>query len=173
MDPLRTYDYLVLTRRRVFDWIRPLGPQEYSRKLPTWGRTLDRLLTHVMVSEWYYVQRLQGLDVPPYEQWPLREESPLPFAQLEAEWTTQAERTRAALRPVRDWSTEREYRVTDDDRRAKIVTASAGDIATQLVLHEVHHRAQAMNMLQQLGVALEDMDFNMWMYRRRDAVPER
>jgi uncharacterized damage-inducible protein DinB len=172
MEPLRIYDYLVLTRRRLFDWIRPLAPETYSRSLPNWGRTLDRLLTHVVASEWYYVQRLRDRDVPPYEQWVIREETPLPFAALEVAWTEQSADTRAALRAVHDWSAQREYRVTDDDGRLKMVTASAGDIVTQLVLHEVHHRAQAMNMLQQLGVVLEDLDFNAWMYQRRDAEPE-
>jgi uncharacterized damage-inducible protein DinB len=52
-----------------------------------------------------------------------------------------------------------------------IVTASAADQFTQLVLHEVHHRAQAMNMLCHLGVAVatEDIDFNALMFARRAA----
>jgi uncharacterized damage-inducible protein DinB len=33
----------------------------------------------------------------------------------------------------------------------------------------VHHRAQAMNILRQLGVALEDIDYNALMFQRREA----
>ncbi len=86
-----------------------------------------------------------------------------------AAWIEQEGRTRAALAGVRDWTAPIEYEVTTDAGQREIVTASAGDLFTQLVLHEVHHRAQAMNMLRQLGVGLEDLDFNALMYRRRPA----
>ena len=76
----------------------------------------------------------------------------------------QAGRTRAVLESVRDWNKEFDYRPMWNDRQ--IVTASAADIFTQMALHEVHHRAQAMNMLRQLGVKLEDIDFNALMLKR-------
>jgi uncharacterized damage-inducible protein DinB len=169
MEPLKTYDYLALARERVFGWVRPLGAAQYTQAFPAWRRTLAATLTHVMTSEWYYIQRLQGRDVPPYEQWPIREEDAPPFAALEEAWTGQAARTREALRTVSDWGAAREYRVTGDDGRPAIVTATAADIFTQLVLHEMHHRAQAMNMLQQLGVTMGDIDYNTVMYKRREA----
>jgi uncharacterized damage-inducible protein DinB len=122
-----------------------------------------------MISEWYYVQRMRGRNVPPYERWPIRWENPPPFAALEAAWVEQAADTRAALDAVRDWSAELEYRVTTDDGRSMIVTASAAGLFTQLILHEVHHRAQAMNMLRHLGVAAEDLDYNAMVFERREA----
>jgi len=172
MEPLKTYDYLTTTRERMFDWIRPLGPDEYTRVLPNWRRNLAETLTHVMTSEWYYVRRIRGAEVPPYEEWPIREEASPPFADLEAAWTEQAPRTRAALGEVRDWRADIEYLVIGDDGKALHVTSSAGGLFTQLVLHEVHHRAQALNMLRQLGVATQDLDFNAMTFRRRDALPE-
>ena len=45
MEPVIIYDYLALARRRIFEWTRPLSPEQYARRLPGWGRTLDRLLT--------------------------------------------------------------------------------------------------------------------------------
>ncbi len=169
MDPVRLYDYLAHTRLRLFDWVRPLSAEAYGTVLPGWSRSLARLLTHVLASEGYYLLRLQRQEVPPYEDWPIREEEPPDFPVLEERWTEQAPRTRAVLTAVRDWTAELEYRVTDDDGRGLIVTASPADLASQLVLHEVHHRGQAMSMLRQLGVALEDIDFNATMYRRRPA----
>ncbi len=169
MEPLKTYHYLTLARRRIFEWVRPLSAEQYAQEFPIGRRTLGRTLTHVMISEWYYVQRMQGCAVPPDDQWPIQEETPPPVAALEAAWIEQAGRTRAALGAVRDWSAELEYRVTGDDGRPAIVTASAADIFTQSALHEVHHRAQAMNMLRHMGVAAEDIDFNTLMYRCREA----
>ncbi len=170
MQPLKIYDYLTRARSRIFEKVRPLSADQYARDFPIGHGTLGRIMTHIMVSEWYYVQRIQGRVVPPYEQWPIRWESPPPFGSLEATWMGQADDTRAALGAVRDWSEDLEYRVTQDDGRHMIVTTSAGDIFTQLALHEVHHRAQAMNMLRQSGIPVEDIDFNLLTFKRREAL---
>jgi hypothetical protein len=37
-------------------------------------------------------------------------------------------------------------------------------LAFQLFYHEVHHRAQVMAMLRQLGVAAEGLDFNRYAF---------
>jgi len=169
MEPLTIYDYLTRARGRLLDWVRPLSAEQYGRQFPIGVGTLGRTLTHIMASEWYYVQRMQGRDVPPYDQWPVRHETPLPFAALETAWTEQARRTRDALSAVRDWSAALEYQIIADDGRPEIITASAADIFTQLAFHEVHHRAQAMSMLRQLGIAAEDLDYNALMYQRRPA----
>lgn len=167
MNPFKTYDYLVRARHRVFDWIRPLSPEQYALEFPIWRKSLGRTLTHILSSEWYYVQRIEQRAVPPYEEWPIREEEAPPFSTLEAAWNAQSGETRDALSRARDWSAEFEYRVTDDNGQVQVVSASAEDIFTQLVLHEVHHRAQVMNMLRQLEVAIDDLDFNAMMYKRR------
>ncbi len=136
MEPLKIYDYLTLARQRVFEWVRPLSADQYARQFPIGLGTLGRTLTHIMISEWYYVQRIGARDVPPYEQWPIQWESPPPFAALETAWIEQVGHTRTALSAVNDWSVDLKYQVTGDDDRPEIVTASAGDIFTQLVLHE-------------------------------------
>src|SRR5262245_52254820 len=138
MNPLRVYDYLVLARQRVLDAVLPLSAEQYAREFPIGVGSLSRTLTHIMISEWYYVQRMTEGNVPPYEQWPIRWEQPPPFATLEAAWDKQAGATRAALGAVSDWDADIEYRVVADDGRPKIVAASAADLFTQLVLHEVH-----------------------------------
>lgn len=171
MQPLRTYDYLTLARRRIFDRVRPLSAEQYAAEFPIGLGSLGRTLTHIMICEWMYVRRMQELDVPPYEQWEFQDEKPPAFAVLEAAWSEQAKRTRQALSGVRDWDRELEYRATPNDGKPIIVTASPADIFTQMALHEVHHRAQAMNMLRRLGVAAEDIDFNALMHKRRPAPP--
>ena len=169
-QPLRVYEYLVRSRERVLERVRALSDEQYSREFAVGMGSLSRTLAHIVSSEWYYMQRMLGGEVPAYETWPIRPEDPPAFRELDAAWRKQAEQTRAGLRAVKDWERPIEYRVTDDDGRAKIVTASAADLFTQLALHEVHHRAQALNMLRQLGVPIaDDIDFNMMMYARRDA----
>lgn len=165
MDPLKIYDYLTKARGRLFDWIRPLTPEQYAQSFPIGFGTLGRTLTHVMISEWSYMERIQGRAVPPYDEWPIKDEEPPPFPALEAKWTAQAGRTRGALAAVSDWETPLEYEVTWFEEPT-VVIASRADIS-QLAFHEVHHRAQAMNILRQLGVAVDDIDFNALMYGRR------
>jgi len=169
VEPLEAYDYLTLARQRIFEKIRPLNDEQYAREFPIGQKTLGRTLTHIMISEWYYVQRIQGRDIPPYEEWPIQQENPPPFAVLEAAWTEQADGTRAALDTVRNWNAAIEYHTTGNDDQPEIVTASAADFLTQLAFHEVHHRAQVMNMLSRLGSTTEDLDFNALMFQRRTA----
>jgi uncharacterized damage-inducible protein DinB len=167
MDPLKTYDYLVLARKQVFNGVRPLSAEQYSRLFPIGFGTLARTLTHVMICEWMYVRRLQAKQVPPYSEWPIQDENPPPFAGLELAWNEQAVQTRAVLAAVEDWSAEVEYPKTLEDGRTEVMIASMGDIFTTLAFHEVHHRAQAMNMLRHLRVAMSDIDYNALMFRRK------
>jgi uncharacterized damage-inducible protein DinB len=109
-----------------------------------------------------------GRPVPPYEEWPIQYEKPPTFAEVESIWTRQAAETRAGLAAQSDWGRLIEYRTVRDGRPI-IITTSPNDLLTQLALHEVHHRAQVMCMLRQLGVAAEDIDFNALMHPVRDA----
>lgn len=172
MEPLKTYDYLTIARQRLFKSIRPLSAEQYAQQFPIGLGTLGRTLTHIMICEWAYVQRLSGRDVPPYEQWPYQDENPPPFDVIEPKWNEQVKQTRAALAAVRNWHEAFEFNVTAPDNRRLAITASRADIFTQLTLHEVHHRAQAMNILRQLGIAAEDLDYNELMYKRRDVTED-
>jgi uncharacterized damage-inducible protein DinB len=169
MQPLKTYDYLTRSRERIFTRVRPLGAADYAREFPIGLGTLGRTLTHVMLCEWTYVERIAGRDLPPYAEFPIQDENPPPFAVLEAEWTAQAARTRAALSEVEDWTAELEYRTVPDIGPRKIVTATYDDLFTQLAFHEIHHRAQAMNILRHLGITVDDIDYNTLMYHSRPA----
>jgi uncharacterized damage-inducible protein DinB len=166
MEPLKTYDYLALAREKIFGWVRPLSEEQYTQQFPIGLGSLTRILTHTMICEYAYALRIAGQGVPPYEQFPFQDESPPPFAALEAGWKEQTSRTRAVLAAVSDWNKTIEY-TSSWGNPPSIVTASLADMFTQLALHEVHHRAQAMNILRQLGVKLEDIDYNALMVKRR------
>jgi uncharacterized damage-inducible protein DinB len=168
MQPQKTYDYLVLARGRIFDWVRPLPAEDYTRQFSIGLGSLARILTHVMICEYAYVLRIEEQPVPPYEQFPFQDETPPPFAALEAAWHEQANRTRAVLAAVGDWDKTIEYSTMFTSPR-QIITATLADQFTQLAFHEVHHRAQAMNLLRQLGVQLADIDYNALMTKRRKA----
>lgn len=177
MDPLKIYDYLTKARQRVLDALRPLTPQQYQHQFTFGLKTISATLTHIMISEWYYIERLEGRTVPPYEQWPIQYEKPPAFDVIDSTWREQAKNVRAAVAAERDWA----RRITwlsfpDDSRGGKRfhITATAGDFFTQLALHEVHHRAQVMAMLRTLpgagagGTPVQDIDYNDLMFERRE-----
>lgn len=171
MNPLRTYNYLVLARKKILDWSRPLSLEQHAQQFPIGLGSLARILTHIMICEWFYIQRMQELTVPPYKEWPIQDETPPRLELIEAEWHAQEPRTIAAIAAVEKasaWGEMITYMAQRDDGKRVEVSATKGDIFTQLVLHEVHHRAQAMNILRQLGVKVEDIDYNAMMYTRRE-----
>lgn len=124
-----------------------------------------------MVSEWYYIERMQEHEVPTYDQWPIKYEHPPVFEVIETTWHQQTRRVRDVIANGLDWSRVIRYATFPDElgRRFEITT-SPSDIFTQLALHEMHHRAQIMAMLRMTAGAspIEDVDFNDLMYQRRE-----
>lgn len=168
MDPIRMYEYLEQTRRRLLDLTRPLGPEKYLQEFPIGLGSLGRIFTHLLISEWYYLERMERREVPPYREWRIQYENPISLVELEAEWAPQAERARLLIRSTRDWSEGLAYHITLDDGRRQHVKATMGDFMTQLVLHESYHRAQISNILRHRGVSAEGLDYNDMMFDRRD-----
>jgi len=181
MDPLKIYDYLIRTRERMFDAVRPLSAEQYGRLFPIGLKTIGATLTHLMISEWYYIERLHGRAVPPYDQWPVRYEAPHTpeFAVMEIIWREQWRRVRmviAAECERGDWKRKITWLSFPDDTRGNKryqITATAGDFMSQLALHEMHHRSQAMMMLRAMegeGVRpVQDIDYNDLMFERVEA----
>jgi uncharacterized damage-inducible protein DinB len=116
------------------------------------------------------VERFEGRLVPPYDQWPIKYEQPPSFEAVEAAWQEQMTRIRSLVAAERDWSRAVTWDSFPDDHGRRFrITATSGDVLTQLVLHEVHHRAQLMAMLRGLGdsaAPLQDIDYGELMYRR-------
>jgi hypothetical protein len=43
---------------------------------------------------------------------------------------------------------------------------TAGGVGGQILFHEIHHRAQVMVMLRQIGIAAENLDYSILMMQR-------
>jgi uncharacterized damage-inducible protein DinB len=125
----------------------------------------------MMNSEWYYIERVLGREVPPYPQWPMQEESPPAFEIIERTWRERAKSTRAAIAAERDWGRRITWLSFPNEAGKRFhITVTPGDLITQLALHEVHHRAQIMAMMRERGRPLEDLDYNAMMFERQEAV---
>lgn len=168
MNPVKTYEYLTKARERIFAAVRPMTDEQWRREFPIGPGSLAKVLTHIMICEQFYIWRMTEQVVPPYEQWPIQDEKPPAFSVIETEWVAQAVRTRATIAAIGDWDRTIEYR-SDWEGVDSIITVTPTDIFTQLAMHEVHHRAQAMNMIRHLGGPVEDLDYNTLTYRHRPA----
>jgi uncharacterized damage-inducible protein DinB len=167
------YDYLTQARAKLFDWIEPLTPEQYFQEHPIGLASLARTLHHTKAAERSYMERIRGKTGPldPQESKDNPEVSSadaMPFALLKSDWITQAAQTRADLAAVDDWDTPRVYTTTWEDRPYHY-RASLGDIFSQIVTHEVHHRTQALQMLRRLDIKTDDIDYNALMWEQVDS----
>jgi uncharacterized damage-inducible protein DinB len=167
MRPDRAYEGLTAARKILFDWIRPLSQAQYTQQFSTGMRTLRATLLEIAAGEWAYTTRLRGETPPARDQWPISEAKLPTFADLEQVWTEQAKRTHALLASITDWDRRIDYRVQQPGKTIH-VSGTASDLATQLLFHEVHHRAQVMGMLRQLGVEAQNLDYSRFMFTRRE-----
>ena len=167
MDFVSVHDALTQARARLFDWIRPLTQEQYTRQFPFGLHTLRRTMVEIAIVEWLYATRLREETVPPQGDWPISEERQPTFRDLETVWMEQTPKVRTTLAQITDWDKEIERRVTDGGK-TRILIVTRGEAATQLLMHEVHHRAQAMAMLRQLGVEAQNLDYIQFVRRVRE-----
>lgn len=164
LNPAHLYEYLVKAREKLVDWVRPLTFEQYTNAFPFGLKTLRDTLVEIPMAEWTYVHRLLGEDVPLWDDRPFARFYKTDFAPLERAWREQAEETRGTLREISNWARPVEYVARSSDEPPVKIRTTTGGIAAQLLFHEIHHRAQAMAMLRQLGIAAQDLDYSFLMY---------
>ena len=164
LNPVHLYSYLVKAREKLLDWVRPLTLDQYTQEFPLGLKTLRNSLVEIPQAEWTYVQRLRGRDVPPWDDRPFARFYKTDFTSLEAAMRAQVEETANTIREISDWARPIEYVIPPSDEPPLRIRTTTGGIAAQLLFHEIHHRAQAMAMLRQLGVPAQDLDYSFLMY---------
>ncbi len=163
--PIAFYEYLVVARRKLLDWVRPLTLEQYTQEFPFGRKTIRDTLVEIPLAEWSYGTRLIGESMPASpDGHPFRRFYTTDFAALEPAWEELTGRTRSILREERDWSRMVEWRTTATPPTR--IRSNAGGIAIQMMLHEVHHRAQVMAMLRQLGISAQNLDYSILIFQR-------
>ena len=155
----RVYDNVAQAREKLFAWIRPLSQAQYTQKFPIGLGSVRATLVEIARVEWMYGRRLRGESIPPLPEWPISEERQSTFAELEAVWKDEVKRTRGTLDGVADWNAASVRRVARQGQPTLVRTSTLADLALQMLLHETHHRAQAMAMLRQMGVEAQNLDY--------------
>ncbi len=168
LNPADLYEYLVKARAKLLAWVRPLTYEQYTREFPLGLKTLRNTFVEMPGAEWNYNRRLRGENVPPRADHPFNRFYETEFAPLERAWQEQVEETRRTLRETTDWNKRIEYTpMLRGELQPNVrVRTTTGGIAAQLLFHEIHHRAQAMAMLRQLGIPAENLDYGILMFER-------
>jgi len=167
MEFVRVYDVLSRARETLFGWIRPLSQDQYTQPFPFGGRSVRGTMVEIARAELFLAMRIREQPLPPFTDWPISAERQPTFPDLERAWGVQSQQTRATLAETTDWERAVTSRVVRPDRTS-LLTATKGDLALQLLMHEVHHRAQAMAMLRQLGVEAQNLDYIRLVQRSED-----
>ena len=158
------FDYMLTARRRLLDWVGAQPSEVYTRKFPIGLGSIQATLVHVAAAEWAYVRRLGGGDVSLADS-PFTVDKQPEFEPFVKAWSGQAATTRQALADLKDPVRPVEFTSRIGARPMRVRT-TAGGIAGQVLFHEVHHRAQVMAMLRQVGIAAENLDYSVLIWER-------
>jgi uncharacterized damage-inducible protein DinB len=164
MDFTHFFDYVVRARGRLLEWVGAQPSHVYTRTFPIGLGSIRATLLHTAAAEWAYVERLAGRDVSLGAS-PFTVERQPEYEPFAAAWTARTAVTRQALAGLGDPARPVEF-VSQMGPKPMRVRGTAGGIAGQLLFHEVHHRAQVMAMLRQMGVAAENLDYSVLNWTR-------
>jgi uncharacterized damage-inducible protein DinB len=125
-------------------------------------KTLRATVVHLADAEWIYGVRVRGEDLD-FANRPFAEDRYPTLAALDPPWKNLEVSTRAWMRSEQDW--DRRIEITSRIRgKPTRVVYTPEKVAFQMCYHEVHHRAQIMAMLRQMGVAAQNLDFSLHAY---------
>jgi uncharacterized damage-inducible protein DinB len=158
------FDYLCKAREKLLGWIRTQPADVYTRAFPFGMGSIRATLVHTASAQWGYTQRLGGREYTPADS-PFTVDKLPTFEPFVEAWAKLNPQTRRALAELGDPGRTIEY-VSRLTTPAVRIRATAAGIAGQLLFHEVHHRAQVMAMLRQVGVAAENLDYGIMMFER-------
>ncbi len=164
IDCVHLFDYLLVARRRLLEWVHAQPSAVYTQTFPIGLGSIRATLVHTAGAEWGYAQRLAGKDYGAQDN-PFTVERHPEYDAFAAAWERQAPATRETLSRLGDPGRHIEYVARAFKPPVRIRT-TAGGIAGQLLFHEVHHRAQVMAMLRQVGVKAENLDYSVLMFER-------
>jgi uncharacterized damage-inducible protein DinB len=120
--------------------------------------TLRRTLMHTWAGEHMWLQRWLGRGDTPW----VAEDEAITVADLERRWQQTISDRDAFLSSVPDADLPRT--MTYRDSKGPRYTAALEQMILQGLIHSIHHRAQASNMLRRLGAGPLDLDY-MYMCR--------
>ena len=133
-----------------------LDDERLDRSFDMGRGTLRKTLMHLWAGESVWLARWQG-----------RTETPWPDEELKATIPNIDERFKGVYSDRETFlatlcDAELERVITYRDSKGTLYKASLGDMLMQGIIHSIHHRAQAVNMLRRLGATAPEVDYMYW-----------
>jgi len=167
MHPLEHYEILLRSRHTLLDWIRERTPEQYAQEFPFGFKTIRATVVHLADAEWLYGKRVRGEEFR-FDDRPITQERYPDLPSLARTWKDLEGKTRHWLESEKDWTRRLQVVSRLPGRKPMRVAFTPERLAFQMFYHEVHHRAQVMAMLRQMGVAAENLDFSRNAYEWTD-----
>ncbi len=137
----------------VFTAASGLNVDAMDRPIEMGPGSLRKTLFHIYAGEFVWLKRWKGeADT----KW-LNESDPLGVGTLAASLKSTSAERNAFLESLRAEDLPRPQRYLDS--KGSYFTAPLGGMVHQLLFHSAHHRAQAVNMLRQVGAVAPELDY--------------
>ncbi|MGE0480974.1 MAG: DinB family protein [Phycisphaerae bacterium] len=158
----RLFRYNDWANTQLLDAAQHLSADRLDRPFEMGVGSLRRSLIHIYNGEHVWLERWKQRPA----LWP-SESDPTPVAELRTRFAANARERDAFLAALSGDAAEREqvYR----DSKGSLFRAPLVDMILQGYNHSTHHRAQAVNMLRQLGAGVVELDYMMSL---RQPAPE-
>lgn len=133
----------------------PLRDEDLDRSFDIGRGSLRRTLIHVWAGEDVWLKRWKGVTETP---WPNEDElTPMTALAEKMAKTISERRTFVLSKSDADLAELMVYR----DSLGSLFEARLGDMFLQGIVHSIHHRAQAVNILRRLGQKPPEVDYMM------------
>ncbi len=153
-NPIRTlFNYSDRANDQLIEASSGLNDDQLDRAIQMGRGSLRKTLLHIWAGEHVWLLRWKGqADTP----WP-DEETATPVVEIARDLHQTWKDRNEFLESTIDGNLCRSMRYLDSV--AGYFTATLGDMILQGLVHSIHHRAQAVNMLRQLGVEPPEVDY--------------
>lgn len=150
------FSYSDWANSRLLDAAAGLRDAQLDQPFPIGPGSLRRTLIHICVGENVWLKRWQGQRE---TRWP-SEDVKLSVQDVRRELegaNRERERFMSGLS-----ATRLQEPLVYRDSKGSLFRAPLGQMMFQAANHSIHHRAQAVNLLRQLGAGLVELDYMMW-----------
>ncbi len=138
---------------KLLDAAGRLADDALDRAFPIGPGSIRKTLYHIFIAEWLWLRRWGGVS-------PRKGEEPREFVRLDelaVEWRSLVAQRRGYLTGLS--ATDLPRAVTYSNLRGDTHTFALGHLLIHVATHGVHHRAQVVNMLRQVGATPPELDF--------------
>lgn len=155
---VRMYDYNAWANGLIFRAAQGITPEEFTQKDAHSQKSLREILTHVLFAEWLWLERMKGNSPDSTVVSAALQPGDFPtLADLHRRWFEEELKMREYLADFTEEKLGQSFRYTTT--KGQPFQQTYLEVLTHVVLHGMQHRAEAAQILTNLGRSPGDIDF--------------